>query len=105
MAGPKVLAQHAGTGSLTSVYTSPSAGGGTVVSSIVFAGVTGTGIAEVRVAVGAAADAAVQVLVPVFAVRASEHLALTEGITLAAGDVVRVNASGGVNVHLYGSEL
>lgn len=107
MPGPRVLAQHAGTGAQASVYTSPQAGNGTVVSSVVFAGTTGaaSGTAEVRIAPAGASDAPVQVVIPAFSVAAGSHLALTEGLTLAKSDVVRVTASAGINVHLYGTEL
>lgn len=106
MAGPAVLAQHAGTGSLTTVYTSPT-GGGTIISSVVFAGVSpgATATAEVRIAKAGAADATSQVVVPAFPITSGQHLALTEGLSLSPTDVVRVNASSGVNVHLYGTEL
>jgi len=108
MPGPAILAQHAGTGAQATAYTSPAGGNGTVISSLVFAGTATAGAnatAEVRVAKAGAADAASQVLVPAFPVAAGSHLALTEGITLAKTDVVRVTASAGVNVHLYGTEL
>lgn len=107
MAGPAILAQVAGTGALVDAYTSPSAGNGTIVSSLVFAGIaTGSGgTAEVRIAKAGAADTAAQVLVPAFAVSPGTHLALTEGITLGKTDVIRVNAASGVNVHCYGTEL
>lgn len=108
MAGP-FNRQHSGTGAQVAVYTSPAAptGKGTVVSSLVIAGVSPgtTATAEVRIAPAGAADAPVHVVVPAFAVSTGSHLALTEGLTLAPGDVLRVTASAGVNVHVYGTEL
>jgi hypothetical protein len=111
MAGPRVLAQHAGTGAQVDAYTSPAAPGGkgTVVSSIVFVGTSAASAtaatARVRVAPAGAADAAVHELFPTLPVAVGEHRSFTEGITLAPGDVLRVLATTGVNVHVYGTEL
>lgn len=103
MTGPRILGQAAGTGTLVDLYTAP-AGQGVVISSIVIASEVG-GTVEIRLAPGGEADAAKHVLLPSYAVSAGEHTSLTEGITMAAGDVVRVNAQAAVNVHLFGTEL
>jgi hypothetical protein len=104
--------QHAGTGAQVDVYTSPTAangGKGTVVSSIVFVGTSTASAtaatARVRIAPAGAADAAVHEVFPATPVGVGEHRSFTEGITLAPGDVLRVLATSGVNVHVYGTEL
>jgi hypothetical protein len=106
-----VRAQHAGTGAQVDVYTSPAAtngGKGTVISSLVFAGTTAAAVgstARVRIAPAGGADAAVHEVFPAFGVAPGEHRSFTEGLVLAPGDVLRVLASTGVNVHVYGTEL
>jgi hypothetical protein len=61
---------------------------------------------RISVAVAAAADAPAQYLVFDAALDANEPISLTIGVTLGAGDVVRVrSASGSVSFNLFGTQI
>jgi hypothetical protein len=104
----KVLAQSAPAATTeTTLYTVPSATSA-VVSTISVANQSGTS-GTYRIAVRPAADASTEqkhYIVYGATVAASDSIMLTLGLTLAAGDVVRVYASSGdMSFSAFGSEI
>jgi hypothetical protein len=89
----------------TALYTVP-AGGSTVVSTLTVANDGAATTFRVRIAVNGAATAASQDLFPSgTAIGATALVALTAGLTLAAGDVVRVYATlATLTFQLFGEE-
>ena len=103
---PQVLAQHtpAAGGAFEDAYTVPGATAATVATIIMHNdGTTGaTDTAQVRVAVGGAANALSQ---QIWNVNVPDEgtIVVTTGITLATTDVIRVaSTNGDVNFHFYG---
>jgi hypothetical protein len=104
----KVLAQNAPSATTeTTLYTVPSSTS-TVISTIAIANQAGTS-ATYRIAVRPAADATTAAkhwIVYGATVAASDSIMLTLGLTLAAGDVVRVFASSAnLSFSAFGSEI
>lgn len=101
----KILGQAVGTGAQAALYTVP-AGKETVCSTLVAVN-TGTVVATVRVsaAKAGAADTAAHRLVTDQPLDPGQRLGITEGWTLAAGDVIRFTAPAAVAVTLFGSEI
>jgi len=104
----KVLAQAAPAATTeTTLYTTP-AGTSTIVSTIAISNQAGTS-GTYRIAVRPAADASTtqkHYIVYGATVAASDSIMLTLGITLAAGDLIRVYASSAdMAFSAFGSEL
>lgn len=89
----------------TALYTVP-AGGSTVCSTLTIANDGAATTVRVRIAVAGAATAASQDLFPTGTpIAAQQTITLTAGITLGAGDVVRVYATlATVTFQLFGEE-
>lgn len=91
---------------LTDAYTVPGATS-TVVSTFKAANQAATATTfRVTVAVAGAADEAKQCIYPDVALAANDTFSATEGWTMAATDVVRVqSANGSVSFNIFGSEI
>lgn len=105
---PKVLAQHtpAAGGGFEDAYTVPGATATTIATVILHNDGTSaaTDTAQIRIAVGGAANALSQQIWNVN-VPNEGSIIITTGLTLATTDVVRVaSTNGDVNFHLYGIE-
>lgn len=103
----KVLAQGYPAGAtLTSLYTVP-AGTSAVISTLVVCNQSAGNLSfRVAVAVGGAANAAAQYLYYDLNCAANDSFAATLGVTLAAGDVLRVYSSGvGLSFNVFGIEI
>jgi hypothetical protein len=103
----KVLGQSAlGVTTLTDVYTVP-VGKSAVVSTVLVANRSAVEVlVRLAVAVGGEADGLKQYLFYDLAFPANDSLAMTVGLTLAAGDVVRAYANlANISVNIFGSEI
>lgn len=105
MPGPKVLGQHTPGGATATIYTSPPAGAGTVVSTLALMAPAAAGTVRVRIVPSGAAEAEKHTLIPTVALALGELVPVTIGVTLAPGDKIVAQATGGGNVHAYGTEL
>jgi hypothetical protein len=91
---------------LTDVYTVP-AGKSVIVSTVFMCNRSVAAVAvRLAVAVAAAADDDKQYLYYDLPIPGNESLAVTAGIALSAGDIVRAHAgSADISVNLFGSEI
>lgn len=104
---PKILGQSVPAGSITTLYTVPSATT-TVVSTIAVANTTGSSAtATIYICKAGATAATSNALVYAAPVTANNTTFFTLGVTLAATDVIQVNSgtSGSLTFHAFGSEL
>ena len=103
----KVLAQSKPTAAtLTNAYTVPALTQ-TTVSSLVVANQTATATAfRISVAIGGAADTPAQYLYYDIAIPANDTFVATVGVTLGAGDIIRVrNTLANLSFNFYGVEI